>query len=98
MRQTAAIALVVAFAALLAAASPAAAADKALTASGTIRRVQASSRTLVVALADGGEASFVWDDDTKISGVLSPGSKVTLRYTPRADGGNLAIQITVARS
>jgi hypothetical protein len=96
MRHTAAIVLM--SVALLATAAPAAAADKAQTASGTIRRVQASARTLVVALADGGEASFTWDDDTKISGVLSPGSKVTLRYATRADGGKLAIQITVARS
>ena len=75
----------------------AATADKALTATGTIRTVQASGRSLVVALADGGEARFVWNDDTKITGVLAPGAKVTIRYVP-GDGGHVALQITVPRS
>ena len=75
----------------------AATADKALTATGTIRSVQASARTFVVALADGGEARFVWNDETKITGVLAPGAKVTIRYVP-GDGGNVALQVTVPRS
>lgn len=83
---------------VLAAAAALAEADKALTATGTISRVQASSRTIVVALADGGEATFVWSADTKISGVLTPGAKVTVRYVTGDNGGNLALQISVARS
>ena len=75
----------------------AATADKALTATGTIRTVQASARALVVALADGGEARFVWNDETKITGVLAPGARVTIRYVP-GDGGHVALQITVPRS
>jgi len=95
MRKTAALLLL---AAACAAAGPLeASADKALTATGTVSRVQASVRTVVVALADGGEAAFVWNADTKISGVLTPGAKVTLRYVTGPNGGNLALQITVAR-
>lgn len=73
-------------------------ADKALTATGTIARLQATARTVVVALAEGGEATFVWNADTKISGVLTPGARVTVRYVTGDNGGNLALQITVARS
>ncbi len=73
-------------------------ADKALTATGTISRLQATARTVVVALSDGGEATFVWNADTKIGGVLTPGARVTVRYVTGANGGNLALQITVARN
>ncbi len=83
---------------VLAAAPVRAEADRALTASGTVSRLQASARTVVVALADGGEATFVWNADTKISGVLTPGARVTVRYVTGDNGGNLALQITVARS
>ena len=41
---------------------------------------------------------FVWNDETKISGVLSPGAKVTIRYVTATTGGNLALQITVPRA
>jgi hypothetical protein len=73
-------------------------ADKALSATGTVSSVQASARTVVVSLADGGEATFVWNTDTKITGVLTPGAKVTVRYVTGPNGRNLALQITVARS
>ena len=73
-------------------------ADKALTATGTIAKLQATARTVVVTLAEGGEATFVWNADTKISGVLTPGARVTVRYVTGDNGGNLALQITVARS
>jgi flavin-dependent dehydrogenase len=97
MRKSAVIAVFVLVASFAAATLPAAT-DKALAAAGTIRRVQASARTLVVALADGGESTFVWNDETKITGVLAPGAKVTLRYVIGADGANLALQITIPRS
>jgi ABC-type amino acid transport substrate-binding protein len=96
MRSTVSIVLAASLA-VLSAGTLSAAADKALTATGTIRTVQASSRTLVVALADGGEARFTWNDETKITGVLAPGAKVTIRYVP-GDGGHVALQITVPRS
>jgi YD repeat-containing protein len=83
-----------ALAAALAAAPP----DRAQTAAGTISKIQASERTITVTLADGSEARFVWNADTKIGGVLAPGAKVTIRYETAPDGRNLAQQISVARS
>ena len=76
----------------------AAAADRALTATGTIAKLQSSERTLTVTLVDGSEARFLWNADTKINGVLAPGAKVTIRYAAGADGKNLAQQISVSRS
>jgi len=49
-------------------------------------------------VTDGPETRFVWTADTKINGTLSPGAKVTVRYTTLPDGQNLAHQISVARS
>lgn len=76
---------------------PAGAADRTLTAAGAIVKIDAPSRTLVVA-ADGAETAFVWTADTKISGTLAPGARVVLRYTPAEGGKNVALQITVTRS
>jgi hypothetical protein len=70
----------------------AAAADRSLTATGTIAKL------LQVTLSDGSEARFLWNADTKINGVLAPGAKVTIRYAAGADGKNLAQQISVSRS
>lgn len=84
--------------ALAGAAASAAPADKSQTATGTIARLQASERSIEVTLADGSQARFSWSPETKISGVLTPGARITLRYTVGADGKNLAQQITVARN
>ncbi len=94
MRKSLAIALVALAVAAAAAASP----DRALTAAGTITKLQASERTIVVTLADGTETRFTWTTDTKINGVLAPGAKVTIRYEAGADGRNLAQQISVSKS
>jgi hypothetical protein len=72
--------------------------EKTLTAAGTISKLDAAERTIVVALADGPETRFVWSADTKINGTLAPGARVTVRYTTLPDGQNLAHQISVARS
>lgn len=99
MRKVASIVFAAVLAALAADRLRAEATDKALTATGTVRSVQASARTVVVVLAEGGApATFVWNDDTKISGVLAPGAKVTIRYVTGGSGGNLALQITVPRN
>ena len=74
------------------------AAEKTLTAAGTVSRLDAAERTVVVAVTDGPETRFVWTADTKINGTLAPGAKVTIRYTTLPDGQNLAHQISVARS
>ena len=91
-RKTGSLLLVLA----LAWASAAPGADRTLAVAGTIVKVDARSRILVVAVADGPETSFVWTSDTKIAGTLAPGARVTVRYTPAEDGKNLALQITVS--
>jgi hypothetical protein len=80
--------------------SPLAAAgnDKTATASGNVTRVNAAERMVNVATADGTDMRFVWTADTKINGTLTPGAKVTIRYTSLPDGQNLAHQISVARN
>ncbi len=85
-------------AALAAATAGALPADRSLTASGTVARVQSSDRAFTVTLSDGSQTRFVWSSDTRFSGVLAPGSRVTIRYDVTADGRNVAQQITVARS
>jgi hypothetical protein len=87
-----------AIAILLVSTPPVAGADRTLTVTGTISRIQASTHSVSVKLPDGGETSFVWNSDTKINGTLMPGAKVTVRYAPSPDGKNLALQITVARA
>jgi hypothetical protein len=74
------------------------AAEKTLSAAGTVSKLDAAERTVVVAVTDGPETRFVWTADTKINGTLAPGAKVTIRYTTLPDGQNLAHQISVARS
>ena len=74
------------------------AAEKTLTAAGTVSRLDAAERTVVVAVTEGPETRFVWTADTQINGTLAPGAKVTIRYTTLPDGQNLAHQISVARS
>ncbi len=74
------------------------AAEKTLTAAGTVSKLDAAERTVVVAVVDGPETRFVWTADTKINGTLAPGAKVTIRYTTLPDGQHLAHQISVARS
>ena len=71
--------------------------DKTSTATGSVAKVSASERMVVVALTDGSESRFVWTSDTKINGTLAPGAKVTIRYTSLPDGQNLAHQISVSR-
>jgi hypothetical protein len=79
-------------------AGDAAAAEKTLTASGTVSKLDAAQRTVVVAVTDGAETTFAWTADTKINGTLAPGARVTIRYTTLPDGQNLAHQISVSRS
>jgi len=69
-----------------------------LTATGTVVSVKASERTVTVKLTEGGEGRFVWSSDTRITGVLTPGARVTIRYTAGDGGNNQALQITVARN
>ena len=78
-------------------ASSARAAELSKTLTGTIVRVQASEHAVSVKLPDGTESRFLWNADTRISGILTPGARVTIRYAEGADGKMLALQITVPR-
>src|SRR5215510_8465803 len=74
--------------ALLAEASSAAVApmDKTPSVTGTVARVAASQRLVEVTLPDGKVQRFQWNAETKISGTLTPGAAVTVRYSPGRDG------------
>jgi hypothetical protein len=89
----AALVLMLSLGAAAAAPSP----DKMQTLTGTVSKLQAADRTLVVNQADGSAIQLVWTSDTKINGTLSQGAKVTVRYTTLTDGQNLAHQISVGR-
>jgi Domain of unknown function (DUF5666) len=98
MLRTSGLAVAAAALTLVLAVGNAIAAEKTLSASGTVSKLDAAERTVVVALAAGGDTRFVWTAETKINGTLAPGAKVTIRYTTLPDGQNLAHQISVARS
>ena len=74
--------------------------DRTPTVTGTVSRVVSSERLLEVTLSDGSLQRFNWNAETKISGTLTPGAAVTVRYaqSPAAEGKNLALQITVSRT
>ena len=74
----------------------AAPAEKVQTVTGTVARLDAAKQTIVVK-TDSDEKAFVWNEETRINGVLAPGAKVTLRFAPQPDGRNLAYQISVGR-
>lgn len=95
-RKTTAAALLAGFA--LAFAAAAGGTDRTLTVTGTIVKIDARARTVVVAVAEGAETAFIWTAETKIAGTLAPGSRVTLRYTSGDGGKNVALQITISRS
>jgi hypothetical protein len=97
-RRTSSLAIAAVALVLALGAGNAVAAEKTLTATGKVSKLDAAERTVVVAVTDGPETRFVWTADTKINGTLSPGAKVTIRYTTLPDGQNLAHQISVARS
>ena len=92
------MAILVLAAVLAAVRAAAAPPDRSLSASGTVERVQSSERAFTVTLSDGSQSRFVWSSDTRFSGVLAPGARVTIRYDVSADGRNVAQQISVARS
>jgi hypothetical protein len=74
-------------------------AQRAQTVSGTVSGVQAQERLVVVAPEGGGaEIRIEWNAETRITGTLAPGARVTVRFVAQSDGKNLAQQITVSRS
>jgi len=85
-------------AAVLLGAAPAQGADRTLSASGAIVRIDAKAHEIVVATEDGPEKTFFWTAETRITGTMAVGSRVALRYTAGEDGKNVAVQIAVTRS
>jgi hypothetical protein len=85
-------------AAVLLGSAPARGADRTLSASGAILRIDAKAREIVVATEDGPEKTFVWTPETRITGTMGVGSRVAVRYTAGEDGKNVAVQIAVTRS
>ena len=71
--------------------------DRAQTASGTVAKIEATERAVTLTLPDGSQERYFWTNDTKFSGVLAPGARVTVRYAVSPDGRNLAQQISVSR-
>ena len=72
------------------------AADRTQTVGGTISRLDSARQTLDVKVGEQ-EVTFVWNEDTRINGVLSPGARVTVRYAVQSGGENLAYQISVGK-
>ena len=72
--------------------------DRVRTVSGTVAKIEATERAVTLTLPDGSPERYFWTNDTKFSGVLSPGARVTIRYAVSSDGRNLAQQISVSRS
>lgn len=81
---------------ILSARTDAAEGDKPLTINGTIARLDAAHQSLVVKVGDD-EIPVVWTAETRINGVLSPGARVTVRYTAKSDGQKVAHQISVGK-
>jgi hypothetical protein len=79
-------------------AAPVLEAQRPQTVSGTVAGVQAQERVVTVAPEGGGaEMRIEWNAETRITGTLAPGARVTVRYVPQSDGRNVAQQITVSR-
>ena len=64
-------------------------ADRTMSASGAIVRIDAKARAIAVATEDGPEKTFVWTPDTRITGTMTVGSRVSVRYTAGEDGKNV---------
>ncbi len=71
-------------------------ADPTQTVAGTISRLDSARQTLVVKVGEQ-EMTFIWNEETRINGVLAPGARVTVRYAAQSGGQNLAYQISVGR-
>jgi hypothetical protein len=91
-RPTAAIVLILAAAPALAAP-----AEKPQVLSGIVQSYTASEHRFVVKDESGRDVPFGWTKDTKFNGVVSTGAKVTVRYTPQADGSNLAQTVGILK-
>lgn len=89
----AAIALVL----ILCAARFAVAAEKTATVSGVVQAYSAADRSFSVKTDAGETVALVWTRETKFNGVVANGARVTVRYTPQADGANVAQTVGVLK-
>ncbi len=84
---------------LLAAAFPAAsrAADVSAPVNGIVERYSARQRSFTVRTDDGQQVPFLWNHDTRFTGVVERGARVSVRYVVDTDGRNLARTVGVLR-
>ena len=75
----------------------AATAEKTQMLTGIVQSYSASERRFVVKDESGRDVPFAWTKDTKFNGVVATGAKVTVRYTPQADGPNLAQTVGILK-
>jgi hypothetical protein len=64
---------------------------------GIVQSYSAAEHRFVVKDESGREVPFAWTRDTKFNGVVATGAKVTVRYTPQADGPNLAQTVGILK-
>ena len=87
-------AVVLTLAAVPALAAPA---EKTQMLTGIVQSYSASEHRFVVKDESGRDVSFAWTKDTKFNGVVATGAKVTVRFTPQADGPNLAQTVGILK-
>lgn len=74
-----------------------AAAEKTPTAVGIVSDYSASAHTFSIRDDQDKSWKFVWNHETKFNGVVSTGARVSVRYTPQADGANVAQTVGVLK-
>jgi hypothetical protein len=72
-------------------------AEKTQMLTGIVQSYSATEHRFVVKDDSGREVPFAWTKDTKFNGVVANGAKVTVRYTPQADGPNLAQTVGILK-
>ena len=75
----------------------AAPAEKTISVSGVVQGYSAADRSFSVKADAGGTVLLVWTKETKFNGVVANGARVTVRYTPRPDGANVAQTVGVLK-
>jgi hypothetical protein len=73
------------------------AAEKTVTVTGVVDSYSAATHAFSVKTDAGETLSLVWTKETKFNGVVSQGARVTVRFTPRTDGPNVAQTVGVLK-
>jgi len=74
-----------------------AAAEKTPTVTGLVQVYSAVEHAFSIKDENGKEIRFVWTLETKFNGVMANSARVTVRYTPQADGPNVAQTVGVLK-